>query len=280
VVPILAAADAGADARQVDLQRLLALFFARLGHKARQRMSALDVAGLIGPHDRAIIQVDMARRATSTRYGCRGQTMAYDQQFQADPHAFMQNNIVYVAFANDTAGLQELAIQPRDPPTAVSNKPGYNVYMLRKARASDAYRLLAYVCPYNLNSVQAEMLGNQALYCFTPQMDGCTFGVGSQANGVVRVTHVNTNRAGASAGGDLNDHRTQQRKLQRNLALSKVGRNATLIEPDTYMDEGGQPYSLKATTYGRHAAFGAWTFHSQRYRHNAGTFFHGGVLNF
>lgn len=46
---------------QGDLERWLAPFLARLGHKARQRMCPLYVAGLIGPGDRKSIQ-PMAER--------------------------------------------------------------------------------------------------------------------------------------------------------------------------------------------------------------------------
>ena len=41
---------------QGDLELWLAPFLARLGHKARQRMCPLYVAGLIGPGDRKSIQ--------------------------------------------------------------------------------------------------------------------------------------------------------------------------------------------------------------------------------
>jgi SRSO17 transposase len=46
---------------QADLERWLAPFLTRLGHKARQRMCPLFVAGLIGPGDRKGIQ-PMAER--------------------------------------------------------------------------------------------------------------------------------------------------------------------------------------------------------------------------
>jgi len=46
---------------QGDLERWLAPFLARLGHKARQRMCPLYVSGLIGPGDRKSIQ-PMAER--------------------------------------------------------------------------------------------------------------------------------------------------------------------------------------------------------------------------
>ena len=44
-----------------DLERWLAPFLARLGHKARRRMCPLYVAGLIGPGDRKSVQ-PMAKR--------------------------------------------------------------------------------------------------------------------------------------------------------------------------------------------------------------------------
>lgn len=206
--------------------------------------------------------------------------MTVQTDFRDDPHAFMQNNVVYVAFLNDTTGLVNLTIEARAPAGVVTNKVGGGVYKLRLARDGDAAPLAAYVCPYAQDSIQSVMLGNAAFWCFTPTMDGCTFGIGSQANGAVRVCHVNSNRGGAAVGSlGIDAHREQQRKLQRNFAKSKVGLNATLIEPDTYMAEGGEAYKLKSTTFGRHVANGPWTFFSQRYRYAGHNFFHGDVIS-
>ncbi len=46
-----------------DLERWLAPFLARLGHKARRRMCPLYVAGLIGPGDRKSVEPMAARLA-------------------------------------------------------------------------------------------------------------------------------------------------------------------------------------------------------------------------
>lgn len=206
--------------------------------------------------------------------------MTAQTDFRDDPYAFMQNNVVYVAFVNGTTGLVNLTVEARTPAGVLTNAAG-GVYKLRLAREGDAAPLAAYVCPYAQDSVQSVMLGNAALWCFTPTMDGCTFGIGSQANGAVRVCHVNMNRGGAAVGSlGVDAHREQQRKLQRNFAKSKVGLDATLIEPDTYMAEGGEAYKLKSTTFGRHVANGPWTFFSQRYRYAGHNFFHGGVISF
>src|SRR6201994_4990764 len=50
-----------------DLERWLAPFLARLGHKARRRMCPLYVAGLIGPGERKSIQ-PMAERLAAGDY--------------------------------------------------------------------------------------------------------------------------------------------------------------------------------------------------------------------
>ncbi|HEX7760175.1 MAG TPA: hypothetical protein VF459_11780 [Caulobacteraceae bacterium] len=211
--------------------------------------------------------------------------MPAENDFRNDPLGFMQNNVVYVTIPNDTTGLVDLTIELRNPAAVVSNKPGYNVFRLRLAKNTDQAPLRAYVCPYQQDTIQGIMLGNQAQWCFTPTMDGCTFGIGSQGpgtNGTVLVSHVNTNRSGQAVGeaAGLDGHRQQQRKMQRNLVRSQVGMDAVLIEPDTYMTEGGEANKLKSTTFGSHAANGPWTFHTQRYRYSGNTFFHGGVLNF
>ena len=46
-----------------DLERWLAPFFGRLGHKARRRMFPLYVEGLIGPGDRKSVEPMAARLA-------------------------------------------------------------------------------------------------------------------------------------------------------------------------------------------------------------------------
>ena len=46
-----------------DLERWLAPFLARLGHKARRRMCPLYVAGLIGPGDRKSVEPMASRWA-------------------------------------------------------------------------------------------------------------------------------------------------------------------------------------------------------------------------
>jgi SRSO17 transposase len=74
-----------------DLERWLAPFLARLGHKARRRMCPLYVAGLIGPGDRKSVEPMAARWAPGD----------YDQL-----HHFIANGVW-----DESPLTEELAIQ-------------------------------------------------------------------------------------------------------------------------------------------------------------------------
>ena len=123
------------------------------------------------------------------------------------------------------------------------------------------------------------MLGNDADFMFTPTMDGCTFGVGSQAGtGDVRVAHANNGRMAnpmLTVGGDSG--RAAQKRVQAMMATSYIGPGGFLIEPDNYM---GANLDMKATTFGYHDNGGDWTFKSLAYRFGGGQALHGGVINF
>jgi len=118
---------------------------------------------------------------------------------------------------------------------------------------------------------------------FTVTMDGCTFGVGSQAgaDGAVRVAHANNTKLaapgvlvgpGAGVAG-----RAAQARVQGMMATSHVGPGGLLIEPDTYQ---GEDLGMKATTFGHHAAGGAWSFRVLSYRVSGTTWTHGGVISY
>jgi hypothetical protein len=206
--------------------------------------------------------------------------MSKPQEFCNDPKAFMETHVVYVIVPKETEGTVDVTIDER-PNSIVTNNPNAGVFRLRLARKTDPVSIPAYFCPYEQNDIKGTMLGNRALWMFTPTMDGCTLGVGSQGtggDGAVRVCHVNMARSGTaieSLGIDVG--RAQQAKLQRNVALSDVGMDGTVIEPMTYMTEGTTPYALKATTFGTHPLNRPWSFYTLRYRYAGNSFFHGGV---
>jgi hypothetical protein len=206
--------------------------------------------------------------------------MSLVQAFCNDPLSFMQDHVVYIVVANGAGPLINVTIEER-PNSVVSNKPNAKVYRLRSVPDTHIPSIPAYFCPYQQNDLRAITLGNDALWMFTPMMDGCTFAAGSQgrgSNGNCRVTHVNMARSGTAVESEgIAAGRAQQKKLQHNVAISQVGQGGVIIEPDVYMTEGTTPYTLKSTTFGTHPLGRAWSFYTQRYRYNGNTFFHGGV---
>jgi hypothetical protein len=206
--------------------------------------------------------------------------MSLVQAFCNDPLSFMQDHVVYIIVPNDAGPVINVTIDER-PNSVVENKPRGKVFRLKSVAATVTPSIPAYFCPYQQNALKAITLGNDALWMITPTMDGCTFAAGSQgggADGTCRVTHVNTARAGTAVESEgLDAYRAQQKKMQHNLAISEVGRNGVIIEPDVYMSDGAAPYSMKSTTFGTHPLGRAWSFYTLRYRYSGNTFFHGGV---
>lgn len=220
--------------------------------------------------------------------------MAYLDDFIDNTLAFLQQNIVYVLVPKETNGLIDVAIAPRGVATTISNIPAGvvggvsagGVYSLRPRVATDARAMTVYFCGYEQNTTVALTLGNAALWMFTATMDGCTFGAGSQgpnSNGAVRVAHANNSRMGNPQAGITTATdgamvgRPAQRWGQKLHVTSHTGPPSILIEPDSYM---GGNFDQKATTFGYHAAGGAWTFKALSYRQGGNVWMHGGVIDY
>ncbi len=215
--------------------------------------------------------------------------MAYLDDFCDNTLAFLTRNIVYVIVSKETLGLVDVTVEPRDPATTIANIPvgafggaaEGGVYKLRKKTANDARGLRVYFCGYEQNKTIPLMLGNDANWMFTVTMNGCTFGVGSQAgaDGAVRVAHANNAKQmkpGISVGPDGGvTGRAAQARVQAMYATSHVGPGGLLIEPDTYQ---GADQGMEATTFGHHPTGGAWSFKALTYRKGGTTWTHGGVI--
>ena len=208
--------------------------------------------------------------------------MEVPQEFCAAPEAFMKKNVVLQTVPNGTRGLVDVVVVEGGGGGVVENIPTGRVCIMRLRREGDRYSMPAYFCPYQQNSYkdQTTMLGNEALFMFTPTMDGCTLGVGSYGGpGVVQVMHANTSRAGLAAEAwGLDEARAQQRKLQKNLLISELGQGVQTIAPDQYMVEPSGAFGYKSTTFGVHGLGGAWEFYvlkwmklsAKVYRHGGG----------
>lgn len=204
--------------------------------------------------------------------------MSYLDDFCDRTHRFMLHNIVYSIIPKETHGRLEAVVEPRDPPLTIQNiDPGRRngvtaggVYKLRIKNDFGPRGMPIYHCGYEQNQSIHLMLGDQARWMFTPIMDGCTFGIGSQnagQGGAVRVAHCNRSDAGhgiryGDNPGSIEEAQQAQLLAQRILTRQDVGQNSTLIEPDIYR---GMDFSKKATVFGFLDDRDIWSFMALSY---------------
>jgi hypothetical protein len=206
--------------------------------------------------------------------------MAQPQDFIRDPLQFMRDNIVLVntmRVSDDEPAIEVRVFE--NPNVRIGNMPNGRVYemgMRNNNRGRDDEYLKIYFCPYGDDEAHFITLGRDANFMFTPAMDGCTFGVGSQnGEGVVRVGHVNYALAGKKWGAQ--DGQERQREAQRNVLGDRLGWNAKMIQPEMYK---GLQNDRSATTFGILDDDYYWSFYTLRYIQLGGqTFLHYGVHN-
>lgn len=206
--------------------------------------------------------------------------MAIDD-FYNDPKEFLKTNVVRVGgipvkSGETTNSVFYLIIRKKEHAKVVddSGREIGKVYDL--ARSDGTTGIKAYFCPYKQNSSCFITLGAAANYMFTTQMDGCTFGIGSNAGGNILVGHANYAAIGKeweqgnsmaldpsgtnSAPSNVAMGRQRQRQSQLNVLQSKMDWKGKFIKPEDYMpaDAG------RATTFGVRKA-GGWSFYTAMY---------------
>lgn len=202
--------------------------------------------------------------------------------FLRNPLAFMDNNIIVphhsaIGITQQTAKIHELCLFKGG---ATGKKHGQNldVWILKPRTENDPAEegFYAYWCPYNQNETLNCVLGNGARYMFTATMDGCSFGVGSQVNGVCRVAHSNEATFGGNirnSGVHVDGARQYQRDEQANRLKYTLGNNVGIINPLDYMRDYDGSFELKSTTFGIHTLGRNWSFYTQKYWKNGNTYF-------
>ena len=118
--------------------------------------------------------------------------------------------------------------------------------------AGAAATIPSYLCNYTAGGVNEVILGNLGDFCFTINLNGCTFGIGlAQPNHTRRVSHANS-------GGNTLLQRGQTQ------AIHHVGANmagVSLLEPAEYRRMAP---TMQATVFGIRTGL-VWRFYFQSY---------------
>jgi hypothetical protein len=202
--------------------------------------------------------------------------------FYADPAAFLQTNIVRVSAIGLGPGERKstpIRVQITQSISATLDGGGGAVYNMGRAAAGadNTNSLECFFCRYAQNETRFATLTNAATYMFTPQMDGCTFGIGHKASGALIVGHSNA----AQIGKDWEDQgidkaRGRQRQSQHTQLQSRMQWNGQFVRPEDYMTDVAGNTDL-ATTFGVRGPAG-WSFFVARYRKTGwSSFSHQGV---
>ena len=138
-------------------------------------------------------------------------------------------------------------------------------YLLRKKNGTDTVWFDAYLVEYEDNKTPITVLGQAATLCFTANMNGCTFGIGSQGSpsGSLVVTHSNS-RGHGSQEGNISDQRLK--------AGFVVGTGGGLFEPEHYRTHGKQ-----SITFGFRKPGQKWQFCFLSYARRSGIITNYGV---
>ncbi len=214
--------------------------------------------------------------------------MSVNDQFCMSPETFLRKNIVIQRVPGEPdvgdytdAAKKLLKVVVVDTGKRVSNNRQGKVCYMRLAHPGELPSLLVYWCPYVQDDLRGAALANDALFMFTPTMNGCSLGVGSYAgNGVRLVTHVNMANSGAAVPNyrPVSAARAQQRKLQRNILISEHGPTVDIISPEQYMTDNKGEETMESTTFGIHGIGQDWQFFTLSYKKlGPQTYSHGGV---
>ncbi len=200
------------------------------------------------------------------------------EQFCADPEGFMDGNVVLQKIANDTpAGV--IGVRMYAGNAKIDNKPSGMVCYTVLANRGQTPSLPAYWCPYEQNALKSAMLGDDALFAFTPTMNGCSVGLGSSTgSGAQMMSHSNAGAIGAEWESEgLGVARARQSQSQHNQLRFKLGNSALILGPEDYRPNA----VMESTTFAVHALGRPWTLNTLTYRRTGrATYQHGGVTEY
>ena len=169
--------------------------------------------------------------------------------FKANPVTFLGGNMILPPIGNalrhsrsEHLGLAATAFNGTTTPGGLA----IPVWQVSKAPKGEAY-FRSYIADYEQGATTFTMLGanEHAEFCFTANMNGCTFGLGIQAgDGTLIVSHGNAANTGLRQNYDssaigpvglLSPGKTaMQNALQLSRALAGHGPGGRVFEPEHY----------------------------------------------
>jgi len=184
------------------------------------------------------------------------------ETFTKDPVAFMKKNLVLVKCGGPKA-IIEVTLNLSTQHTAKKGGVGNIATFELEAKPGGAR---AYWLPYWGNSAHQMTLGSHANLVFTPTMDGCTFAVGEQQDGLVKVAHVNYTQ---EVKGVLSADKT---KVDDALTQIYSGPASKKLTPDDYRDlQDATKGVVQLSTFGVRNGSGDWdSYYQKRLRTGAG----------
>jgi hypothetical protein len=183
-----------------------------------------------------------------------------------DPINFLNNNIVIVGFEafgskhiSQPGGVEFLTLLTIDTSKVIGLQTGKKlpVYKLLPSKTrKNSFK--SYWCPYQREDTLGITVSNKADFMFSAEMNGCSFGVGSEGKGGSRLVYHSNMGSSAPKG--------MQAETQGQALKDKMGNSLqSIIAPKNYRIEAGQSY-LSSTTFGvRNKKNGKWTFYAHVY---------------
>ena len=166
---------------------------------------------------------------------------------------WLDNNILTAAALNNGGNNDPhwVTIIPKPLATGLSfTDEAIDVYELTTKKANEDNGMKSYICNYSQGDVHQQNIDAHADYCFTANMNGCTFAIGPSVDDQITVAHAN-------AGGKPDDQRTQISNVFGGLGGLK------LLEPAMYRKLAPNN-NLQATTFGIRTGEN-WDFYFQSY---------------
>lgn len=200
--------------------------------------------------------------------------------FKANPLTFLNTALILAPIGNATRHNRSehlgLAPAPYMGATAVDTAGNaLALWQVVKAQDGEAY-FRSYIADYQQGATTYTTLGanEHAEFCFTANMNGCTFGLGIQAgDGTLIVSHGNAANTGAITNFDSSGMTNIQRQstalqtaIQYTRAKQGHGAGGRVFEPEHYRVGARQ-----SVTFGyRPRGSGAWQFHFIGYTRGGG----------